>query len=167
MSLTAKLVPVSIGLSAGAFALGSALGGLWFVAVPILILGAAWLAGWGRGWPWISSLGLALSTVGAAAGLLLGLGAGWMLAGLVAALAAWDLHHFSHTLEGVPRVDGEGSLERRHLLRLLVAVGLGALLAVVALGVRVTLGFGLVLLLGLVAILGLSQAVAYLRTESD
>jgi hypothetical protein len=167
MSLTAKLVLVSIGLSAGAFALGSALGGLWFVALPILVLGAAWLAGWGRGWSWISSLGLALSTVAAAAGLLLGMGAGWMLAGLVAALAAWDLHHFSHTLEGVTRVEGEANLERRHLQRLLIAVGLGALLAIVALGIDVTLGFGLVLLLGLVAVLGLGQAVAFLRAESD
>ena len=167
MSLTAKLVPVTIGLSAGAFALGSALGGLWFVALPILMLGVAWLAGQIRDWPWIAPLGLVVSTVAAAAGLLLGLGAGWMLAGLVAALAAWDLHHFSHTLEGVPRVEGARSLERRHLQRLLIAVGLGALLAVVALGVDVTLSFGFVLLLGLVAILGLSQAVAYLRTESD
>jgi hypothetical protein len=167
MSLTAKLVPVSVCLSVGAFALGSALGGLWFVALPILVLGVAWLAGQTRGWPWIASLGLVLSTVAAAAGLLVGLGAGWMLAGLVAALAAWDLHHFSHTLESVPRVEGARSLERRHLQRLLIAVGLGVLLAVVALGIRVTLGFGLVLLLGLVAVLGLSQAVAFLRTESD
>jgi hypothetical protein len=167
MSLTAKLVPVSIGLSAGAFALGSALGGLWFVAPPILVLGVAWLAGQTRGWPWIASLGLAFSTVAAAAGLLVGLGAGWMLAGLVAALAAWDLHHFSHALESTPRVDGGGSLERRHLMRLLIAVGLGALLAVVALGIDVTLSFGFVLLLGLVAILGLSWAVAFLRAESD
>jgi hypothetical protein len=167
VSLTAKFVPVGIGLATVALALGCTLGGLWFVAVPILILGVAWLVGQSRGWPWIASLGLALSTVAAAAGLLLGLGAGWMLAGLVAALAVWDLYHFSHALESVPRVEGERSLERRHLQRLLMAVGLGVLLAAVALGVRVSLGFGLVLLLGLVAILGLSQAVAFLRTESD
>lgn len=167
MSLTAKLVPASIGLSAGAFALGCVLGGLWFVALPVLILGVTWLIGQSRGWPWIAPLGLALSTVAAAAGLLLGLGAGWMLVGLVAALAAWDLHHFSHTLESVPRVEGERNLERRHLQRLLIAVGLGVLLAAVALGIDVTLSFGFVLLLGLVAVLGLSQAVAFLRSESD
>jgi hypothetical protein len=167
MSLTARLVPVSVGLAAGAFALGCVQGGLWFVALPVLIVGMIWLAGRGRGWSWISSLGLALSAVAAAVGLLAGLGAGWMLAGLVASLAAWDLHHFSHTLEGVPRVDGVRSLERRHLQRLLIAVGLGVLLAAVALGVDATFSFGFVLLLGLVAVLGLSQAVAYLRAESD
>jgi hypothetical protein len=167
MSLTARLVPVSVGLSAGAFALGSALGGLWFVALPVLVMGVIWLAGQFRGWSWISSLGLVLSTVAAGGGLLVGLGAGWMLAGLVAALAAWDLHHFSHTLASVSRVEGGRSLERRHLQRLLVALGPGVVLAIVALGIEVTLSFGFVLLLGLVAVLGLSQAVAFLRTESD
>ncbi len=167
MSLTAKIVPVCIGLSAGVFALASTLGGLWFLALPILVLGVMWLAGQRRGWPWIASLGLALSAVAAAGGLLLGLGVGAMLVGLVAALAAWDLHHFSRTLESVPRVEGARNLERRHLLRLLSALGLGALLSAVALGVDVSLSFGIVLLLGLVAILGLSQAVGYLRSESD
>lgn len=167
MSLTSKLLPVCIGLSAGAFALASALSGLWFLALPIPVLGVTWLAGQRRGWKWISSLGLVLGTLVAAGGLLLGLDAGWMLAGLVAALAAWDLDHFSHTVESVPRVEGARSLERRHVQRLLAAVGLGALLAAVAQGVDVTLSFGFILLLGLVAILGLSQAVAFLRSESD
>jgi hypothetical protein len=167
MSVTAKLVPVSIGLSVGAFALGCVLGGLWFAVLPVLVVGGTWMAGMGRGWSWISSLGLVFSAIAAAAGLLVGLGAGWMLAGLVAALAAWDLHHFSHTLEEIPRVEGMRSLERRHLQRLLIAVGLGVLLTVAALEIDVTFSFGLVLLLGLVAILGLSQAVAFLRSESD
>jgi hypothetical protein len=43
----------------------------------------------------------------------------------------------------------------------------GLLLGAVALGIKFELGFGTTFLLGLVAMLGPSQAIAYLRRESD
>jgi hypothetical protein len=135
--------------------------------LPVLILGVAWLVGLSRGWDWMAPLGLVLSTLVAAAGLLLGAGVGWMLSGLVAALSAWDLHHFSRLLDSVPRAGRAREPERRHLQRLCIAVGMGLLLATIALGVEVRLSFGLVIVLGLIAVLGLSRAVAFLRSESD
>ena len=167
MTLTGKFLPGCVGLSTGAFVLGCALAGLWFLALPVLILGVAWLVALSRGWDWMAPLGLALSTIAAAAGLLLGAGVGWMLSGLVAALGAWDLHHFSRLLDRVPRIEGARDLERRHLQRLFIAGVLGLLLAAVALDFEVRLSFGLVVVLGLIAILGLSRAVSFLRSESD
>jgi hypothetical protein len=112
-------------------------------------------------------VGFVLAAGMAAAGLLLGVGAGWMLLAVVAALSAWDLDAFVRRLKDAARVVDRDALERQHLLRLLMVDGLGLGLAAVALGVRVRLGFGLVILLGILAILGLSRVISLLRHESD
>jgi hypothetical protein len=163
-----KLLPASIGLATGALALGYGLGGLWTWMPLIVALAFLWPVGQWRGWGWSSSLGLVFSATLAAVGLLLGLAAGWMLLGLVAALAAWDMDGFRQRLRSVERVDApaQRDLERRHIQRLLAVAGLGLLLAAVVLGIRLELKFGAVLLLGLLAILGLSQAIGFLNRES-
>ena len=90
-----------------------------------------------------------------------------MLFGMSAALAAWDLDYFAQRLRSVEYTTRAHDLERRHLRRLLVVEGLGLLLGAVALGVKVRFSFATACLLGLVAVLGLSQAVGFLRHESD
>ena len=157
----------SIVLAASALALGYGLSGLWVGALPVAAVGLLWLLGQRRGWGWVASVALALLVGAAAAGLWLGLGVGWMLVGVVAALSAWDLGHFARRMAAVKRVAGARDLERRHLRRLLIVDGLGLLLAVVAHEIEVGFGFGVAFLLGLLAVVGLGRAIRFLRHESD
>jgi hypothetical protein len=165
--MTVRLLPISIGLTTCAFALGYALGGLWAWTPFIMALGLLWLLGRWRGWGWMASLELVLFAGVAAGGLWQELAAGCLLFGMGAALAAWDLDYFAQRLKSVGYIERAHDLERCHLQRLLVVEGLGMLLAAVALGTKVKFGFATACLLGLIAVLGLSQAVGFLRHESD
>ncbi len=165
--MIAKLLPISIILSASVLALGCGLNGLWTWVEFVVAVGSLWLLGRWRGWGWMAFVGLASFVGAAAAALWLGVGAGWTLFGVTAALSAWDLDHFAQRLSRVEQTDGTRALERRHLERLLIVDGLGLLLGAVALGIKIEFGFGAALLLGLIAVLGLSQAIGFLRRESD
>jgi len=165
--MISKLLPTSTILAAAALAAGYGLDDAWIGMLLILAMGVLWLLGQRRRWGWAASVALIFFVGAAAIGLWIGLGAGWMLAGVVAALSAWDLDHLTQRLRSADRVEDARALERRHLRRLLIVDGLGLLLGVAALNVRVRAGFGAVLLLGLLAILGISRAVSFLRRESD
>jgi hypothetical protein len=165
--MTVRLLPISIGLTTCAFALGYTLGGLWNWTPFIIALGLLWLLGRWRGWDWMASAELVLFAGVAAGGPCQEWAAGCMLFGMGAALAAWDLDYFAQRLRSVEYTPRAHDLERRHLGRLLVVEGLGLLLGAVALGVKVRFSFATACLLGLVAVLGLSQAVGFLRHESD
>ena len=167
MSVAAKLALASTALAAAALALGYGLGGTWIGTGLILLVGLLWLAGQWRRWGWVASPALVLFVGTAAFGLWLGLGAGWMLAGVVAALSAWDLDHFAQRLKRAGRVEGARALERGHLGRLLAVDGLGLALGALALGLRIQFGFGAALVLGLLAVWGLSRVVGFLRREGD
>ncbi len=136
MTLSERLLWASIGLAAGTLALGYGLAGILLGALAAVILGGLWLVGQWRQLAWVASLGLVIAAGMAAAGLLLGVGAGWSLVAVVAALSAWDLDAFARRLNRAAKVEGQADLERQHLLRLLAVDGLGLVLAAVALGVR-------------------------------
>jgi hypothetical protein len=167
MRLTRGLSFLSVVLGTAALALGYGLAGLWMWALPVVGLGVLWLLGLWRRLVLASSIGLVLFAGLAVAGLLLEVAAGWMLAGLVAALGAWDLDGFFARVERVAWVEGRRDLERRHLWRLLVVDVLGLLLAAVALGLKLEFGFGVAVLLGLLVILGLSRAIGFVNRESN
>jgi hypothetical protein len=120
----------------------------------------------------MASVGLVFFVGTAAGGIWQGLQAGWMLLGVVAALAAWDLHHFGQRLKSVGWDDAPAEWrrvghdpERRHFRRLLIVNGLGMLLATVAFGTKIRFNLGIAFLLGLLAIVGLSRVVGFLRRE--
>lgn len=168
--MTRRLVPACVGLSGGFLMLGYGLGRMGPGAALVAGLVALWLAGWWRRWAWAPNVGLVSLVAAAAGGVLLGLGAGWMLVGLVAALCAWDLEHWSRRLDGMnwrdERAAQRRSLERAHFRRLLAVAGLGLLLPAIALQVRVRLVFLPAVLLGLLVVWGLSRAIAFLHRES-
>jgi hypothetical protein len=126
-----------------------------------------WLAGWARQLDWTATAGLVAYTGLAANGIWLGLGAGWMLLALVAALVAWDLAPFQRRMASTDGVRKQGAVERRHLVRLGLVVGLGSVLALLTLGIELRLTFLSALLLGLLAVIGLGRALSHLRRESD
>ena len=165
--MTARLLPITIGLAAIVLAMGYAVGGVWKFSPILLATGVLWWIGQKRHWNLLASVALVGFVVAAAIGLWVGLPAGWMLVGVVAALSAWDLDHFARRLRGVERVEMRLALERFHIRRLVSVDGLGLLLAGVALAVQYKFSFDVALVLGLVAVLGLSQMISYLRRESD
>jgi hypothetical protein len=145
---------LAAGYAANADRVGSALG---------VALGLLWLAGLWRGWGWVASPALACLAGLAALGALQGLSAAWMLAGAVAALAAWDLDRFARRLRAAGHVVGAADMARAHLRRLLLVAGLGLSIGGAALAVQVRLSFGWALLGGAIAILSLSRVFGFLR----
>lgn len=165
--MTAWLLPASTALAAVVFAAGYGLNGSWGGAVVALAVDAFWLTGQWRRWEWVASVALVLLMGAAAVGLWLDVGGGWMLAGVVAALVAWDLDRFVWRMRAAGRVEDADALERHHLQRLLAVGGGGLFLGAVALSFRIRLGFALAFLLALLAVLGLSWVVGFLRREGD
>ncbi len=164
-----KLVYLSISVAGFALVFGFALRGGpgWAGASACGVIGALWVLGYRQGWKPVCSVGLGLYVAAAALGTWFGAGPGWMLAGVLAALAAWDLGLFAQRLRSVDRILGQEDMQRRHLLRLLLAEGAGLLLAVAALLLRLQLRFLWLIVLGIVALVGLTQAIGPLRRESD
>ncbi len=162
-----KIGPLCVVLAVGLLVIGYGQAGWWdWMWIPG-VLGGLWVFGYWRGWAWTASLGL-IGVLGLSGiGLRLDLDAGWMVGGLVAALCAWDLHHFTLSLQSAGRVEGERALEQRHLVRLLAVAGLGLVLAIIALRIEIRLTFLQALLLGLLVAWGLSRGISFLRRESD
>ena len=154
-----------VGLAVASLAIGDGQVGRWDRILLAGVLGGLWLSGYWRGWAWMAPLGLVGFVGLAASGVLLGLEAGAMVAGVVAALCAWDLHHFALTLQEVGQVKDGRALEQRHLSRLLAVAALGLVLAVIALRVEIRLTFFEALLLGLLVVWGLSRGIRFVRRE--
>jgi hypothetical protein len=89
----------------------------------------------------------------------------WMLLGLCANLAAWDLSRLQARVTDAGRREIEPMLESRHLRWLFVAIGSGLLLAVLSTFVRISVNFVIFAVLTLLAMLILRASVFYLREE--
>ncbi len=144
-------------------AIGYIFAGLPVVAAPILLIGAFWIAAEIKGWQWITSLSLILLIIGAAIGIILGVGPIWAILGTILALDAWELGYFQRFIESVPMVRNENDLTRRHHSRVIIVSVIGALTAWITTQVTVDLGFGAALLLAIISLFGLSRAVVFLR----
>jgi hypothetical protein len=133
----------------------------------IIAVGLLWLIGQWRGLNWTASWGFALFVAAIIYGNLQGVSLLWLLPGILTTLAAWDLSHFSQYLTSVKDVREETDLRWHHFLRLGIIIGLGSFLGFSAISFETELHFMWAILLGLLAIIGLSQAVRFLRQESD
>ena len=146
------------------FILGFALVGKWLIFPVILALFTLFISSWIFNWKWVSPLSLGCSCILAGFGCYKGVHPIWMLAGLSAILAAWDLQHFTWEMMDFSRVENRASLEQVHLNRLGICLGLGGVLSVVSLQFQFHLTFGITILLGFVAIFGLSRVIHHVRT---
>jgi hypothetical protein len=190
----ARIMTVSTLIAAAALATGYGLNRQPLGSLIFSALGLLWLAGQRYTLRIFPELGLFGFTAGALLGALYGVQNAWTLAGITAALIAWDLQHFVAHIRAGERdetppaeaaaedTDPAGALEaataerldahrraltRVHLQRLAIVSGAGLLLSVLALTIRLTLSFGVIVVLGLVAIYALSRLIRYLRRESD
>lgn len=159
------VAPACILLSAASLAAGYLQGGaVWFAPLAAAVA-AAWLLAQRRAWRWADVLGFAGDAVLATLGVARGLSTGWMLGGLTAALAAWDLAAFTHWLRAVELPAQAWRLMLHHLGRLLIVLTVGLLLAALALQAQLWLPLPVLLLLGLVLVLGISQALRFLNRQ--
>ena len=161
MTLVALLS--SILVSSTSLAWGFALRGFTSFSTWILILGAGWLFSVWQEWKWYSSFALFMATVASAFGLWFGFSPGWMFAGGIFALFAWDMTDFRQRLRGMANDDDTRGLERRHLARISLLALIGLVLASIAMLVRVQFTFEWSALLVVVTLLGLGQLVAWFR----
>jgi hypothetical protein len=162
-----RLFWISIGLAAGAPALGYALIGYTQVALLLLAFGGLWIICQLRRLNRFHSILMACLVLMAAGGIYAGVSPFLALVGVLAGLAAWDLAFFIQQLWIESETSRTTRLIQTHLRRLVIVIGLGAILAGIALYSQVHLRFGVVFFLGLLAMLGLGQLLGYLRQESD
>ena len=153
----------SIVICSASLAWGFAQRGFTSFSTWIIILGAGWLFAIWQDWKWYSSVALFLATVVAALGLWFGFIPGWMFAGGIFALFAWDMTDFRQRLRGMADDDETRGLERRHLARISLLAFIGMALASIAMLVRVQFTFEWSALLVIVALLGLGQLVGWLK----
>jgi hypothetical protein len=155
-----------IGLATVLPALGYAGSGRWVGAMLAVALGCVWLIGLYRGWPGTEALGLAGFVGIAAAGTTVA--APLLLASVVAALAAWDLHRFALRLDraGREQVLHEPALIRSHIRWSLGVAGVGLLVSLAAPAIQMVLPFGAAILLSALALFGVSRAIRWLNRAS-
>lgn len=162
MTLLALLITIVVGTASLAW--GYVQVGLPQLARLILLFGGCWVVAVWRGWRWFSHLGLTLSFLAAALGLwFLNFPPGWMFAGAICGLLAWDLTYFRYRQRFAASDEERRVVERRHLLRVTVVAALGFALASLAMAVKLQFNFEWAVLLTVVAALGLIQIIAWFR----
>ena len=167
MNATVLALVASIVLGTGSLAWGYVGVGLPQLARWIVIFGAVWLAAVWQRWRWFAYVGLALDFLAAALGLwFLNFPPGWMFAGAILALLAWDLTNFRYRQTFAASDAERRPVELRHLLRLSIIAILGFALASLAMVAKLQFSFDWIALMAVVAVLGLSQIIRWFRNRS-
>jgi hypothetical protein len=132
---------------------------LFWPAMGILIVGILWGVGLVFRWEWVSLLGLFGSFGVATLGLVLGFSTLFLISGSIFASLTWDLDGFYyHLLKSSPE-DDTATLEKRHLVRLILTVMVGVILIVFALIVRLKTSFEWLVILMLFIFWGIGRVV--------
>ncbi len=166
MTLVGLLLGIAVGI--GSLAWGYLQVGLPEFARWILVFGVLWLLAVWQRWRWFATIGLIFCVLVAALGLwFLDFPPGWMFAGAIGGLLAWDLTWFRYRQRFIASEEERRGMEARHLVRVSVLALLGFLLASVAMAIKMEFNFHWALLLGLVAILGTMQLVSWFRERGS
>lgn len=162
MTLVALLFSILLG--AGSLAWGYAQVGLPQISRWILYFGAVWLVAVWRRWRWFATVGLIVNFLAAALGLwFLNFPPGWMFAGAIGGLLAWDLTEFRYRQRFAASDEERRDVESRHFMRLSILALLGFALASLAMAVKLQFNFEWALVLAIVAALGITQLVRWFR----
>jgi len=113
----------------------------------------------------ICSLVLTLSVLLSALGLWRGSDISLALAGVLSALAAWDLEGFSHRLALVHVEDNPLLVERRHLLGLGMIILLGSAVNFLSFSIQFVFSFEWAVVLVVVTFAGIGALVNWLRNK--
>jgi hypothetical protein len=157
----------SIVLGVGSLAWGYEQAGLTQFARWIIFFGALWIFTVWHRWRWFAYIGLIFDFLAAALGLwLLNFTPGWMFAGAIGGLMAWDLTFFRYRLRFAASDEERRLVETRHLVRISLLALLGFGLASAAMILKLQFNFEWALLSAIVAALGITQIVSWLRRRS-
>jgi hypothetical protein len=162
MTLLALLLSILMGT--GSLAWGYNQVGLSQFAHWILLFGLVWLFTVWQRWLWFSYVGLSFNFLMAALGLwFLNLPPGWMFAGAIGGLLAWDLTYFRYRERFAESDDERRAVEHRHLTLVSFLALLGFGLANVTMVIKFQFNFEWAILSAIVAALGITQLVAWFR----
>lgn len=151
-------------MGTGSLAWGYAQVGLPYLARWIILFGAVWLVAVWQRWRWFAYVGLTFNFLAAALGLwFLNFPPGWMFAGAIGGLLAWDLTSFLYRLRFSASDEERHVVETRHLRRISLLAMIGFGLASLAMIVKLRFNFEWALLLAVVAVLGIAQLVTWFR----
>jgi hypothetical protein len=166
--VTALVLFVSIALGAACLGWGYWQVGLSQFARWIAIFGVVWLiAAWRRS-RWFSYVGVGFSFLVAALGLwFLSFPPGWMFAGAICALVAWDLTYFRYRLRFAADDEEKRLIELRHLTVIAGLALLGFLLASMAMTFTLRFNLEWAVLLVLVSALSLMQIIRWFRRRGS
>jgi hypothetical protein len=162
VTLFALLFSIVFGI--GSLAFGYRLAGFAPFVRWIVFFGAVWFVAVWQRWRWFAYIGIAFNILAAALGLwLLNFPPGWMFAGAMGGLLAFDLTHFWERVRFIASAEERRGLERRHLIRITVLAILGMTLASLAMLIKLQFTFEWALLLAIVAAFGMIQLVMWIR----
>lgn len=166
MTLFALLLSILLGV--GSLAFGYHLAGLMQFARWIILFGALWLIAVFRHWRWFAYIGVAFNLLFAALGLwLLNFSPGWMFAGAIGGLLAFDLTRFWNRVRLIDADVEWRGLERRHLVRISILAILGFGLASVAMLLKLQFNFEWALLSAIIAVFGMIQLAVWFRKRGE
>ena len=162
MTLFALLFSIVFGV--GSLAFGYRLANLTPIVRWIIYFGILWLvAAWQR-WRWFAYVGITFNLLAAALGLwLLNFPPGWMFAGAIGGLLAFDLTDFRYRLRFSASDQERRIVENRHLPRVTLLAVLGMILSSFAMLIKRQLTFEWAVLLMIVAVFGIIQLVDRFR----
>ncbi len=133
----------------------------------ILLFGVVWLVAVWQRWRWFAYVGLTFNFLLAALGLwFLNFPPGWMFAGAIGGLLAWDLTDFRYRQRFAASDAERRAVETRHLVRVALLALLSFGLASVAMAVKLQFNFEWALLLAIIAALGIMQLVTWFRKRN-
>ena len=162
--MTLFVLLFSILMGTGSLAWGYAQVGLPQFAQWIIFFGLAWLfAVWQR-WQWFSYIGLTFNFLAAILGLwVLNFPPGWMFAGAIGGLLAWDMTYFRYRQRFMTLDEEQRAFQERHLTRISFLALLGFGFANAAMLLKFQFNFEWGLLSAVVAALGIAQLVSWFR----
>ena len=161
--MTRPLAYASILVCTGALAAGVAAQGFLPAAAAVGMLGLAWVLATTRGLILVQLASFALTIILATVSLWADVSSWLAFTTVTFSLAAWDLALFERRLQMVNAPADCRQMERAHVRRLALVLGLAALGFVIATRVHLDLTFGAAALLALLSVWGISALVVRLR----
>ena len=162
MTLFVLLFSIIFGI--GSLAFGYYLAGIMIFVRWILFVGALWLIAALQRWRWFAYFGLAFTLSFALLGLwFLNFSPGWMFAGAIGGLAAFNLTFFWNRVRLIESDEGRRGFESPHLRRISFLIMLGMILSSLTMLVKKQFSIEWGIVLVVMIALGLTQFFASSR----
>lgn len=147
----------SLALMAVCLAAAFILIGQWSGSACAAMVGLLWFLSRKRTNRWLPHMFLFLTMAFSAVAILSGADPLLGMAGSVFALMAWDVHQLISDIQGTTQEETTGRFEYRHLRSLILSLGAGLSVAIIARMIRLQLPFILLFVLVLLILFGLDR----------